>query len=338
MERLDVRGRQEATLRSLQLLGIFAFSYLACLLASAQTPSSVSSATSNSSLILRAVPIEQDDSTICAFKGRVGTVPLGVDFQYQGQKPLRGFVAAVYYREPGDQSGEHHQILEYQAMIQPGEKWHSIVCNLPSDADLDNVSFKVDLLAFGDRTFSGPMELRASHLLYGVFEGADFISGESPQAKLVAPTPVTVTGRPVPSDDNSVPLQFTGSIESAGSGDLLLTIEATNTGSIPVIGYEFRLSFFDHATGVFVRSVPIKTLAATASASAYLLPGASWRSAAHVLSVSSDGTPDDYNITPEIVILGDGTVLRPRHSNESDELLGMYEKIQVSKLSRGNPK
>jgi hypothetical protein len=285
-----------------------------------------------------AAPVDQDDSTICAFKGRFGTVPLGVDFQYRGQKPLRGFLAAVYYREPGDQTAEHHELLEYQATIQPGENWHSRVCNLPSDADLDNVSFKVDLLAFGDKTFSGPMDLRASHRLYGAFEGVDIISGEGPQAKLVAPTSVTVTGRPVPSGDNSLPLQFTGSIESTHSGDLLLRVEATNIGSIPVIGYEFRISFFDHATGVFVRSVPVKTLATTASASAYLVPGASWSSGSRRLSVSFDGTPDDYNITPEIVILGDGTVLRPRYSRQSDELLGMYEAVQVLKLIPGNHK
>jgi hypothetical protein len=325
-------------MRSLQLLEVLALSCLACLLASAQTPSGVSPADSTSALTLMAAPIDRDDSTICAFKGRFGTVPLGVDFQYRGQKPLRGFLAAVYYREPGDQTAEHHEILEYQATILPGEKWHSRVCNLRSDADLDNVSFKVDLLAFADKTFSGPMDLRSSHRLYGIFEGADFISGEGPQAELVAPTPVTVTGRPVPSDDNYLPLHFTGSIESARSGDLLLRIEATNTGAIPVIGYEFRISFFDHATGAFARSVPIKTLATTASASAYLLPGASWSSGSRRLSVSSDGMPDDYNITPEIVILGNGTVLRPRHSKDSDELLGMYEAIQVSKLSPGNPK
>ena len=213
----------------------------------------------------------------------------------------------------------------------------AVICNLPSDADLENVSFKVDFLAFGDKSFSGPMQLNASHLLYGVFEGTDLISGGSSQAKLVAPTPVTVTGRPVPSGDNSLPLQFTGSVESAPSGQLLLTIEATNRGSVPVIGYEFRISFFDHATGAFVRSVAVKTLATTASASAYLLPGASWSSGARRLSVSSDGTPDDYNITAEIVVLADGTVLRPRHSRQSYELLGMYEGIHASKISLDTP-
>jgi hypothetical protein len=183
------------------------------------------------------------------------------------------------------------------------------------------------------------MQLRESHRLRGVFEGKDLVSGGSPQAEFLAPTPVTVTGRPVPSNDNSLPLQFTGSVQSDRSGNLLLTIEATNTGSVPVIGYEFRISFFDHATGAFVRSVPIKTLATTASASAYLLPGASWSSGTRCrLSVSSNGTPDDYNITPEVVVLANGTVLRPRHSWQSEELLGMYESIQISKVSIESPR
>lgn len=155
-------------MKSLQLLGILALSYLACLLASAQTSSGVSSAISNSTLTLTAVPAEQTDWIRCAFKS-VDTVALGVNLQYHGQKPLRGFVAALYFREPGDQAAEHHAILAYQGtVIQPGAKWQQVICNLPSDAELEHVSFKVDFLAFEDKSFSGPMQLNIPFALWVV--------------------------------------------------------------------------------------------------------------------------------------------------------------------------
>lgn len=77
-------------MKSSQLLGTLALPYLACLLASAQTSSGVSPATSNSTLTLTVAPPEQTDWIPCAFKG-VDTAELGVDLQYLGQRPLRGF-------------------------------------------------------------------------------------------------------------------------------------------------------------------------------------------------------------------------------------------------------
>jgi hypothetical protein len=98
--------------------------------------------------------MDQTDSTPCTRKG-IDRVALGVDIEYQGRKPLRGFLAAIYYREPGSKSGEHYKVFEYLGeTIVPGQKWQSIYCALPPDADLKNVSFKVDLLAFADQSMS----------------------------------------------------------------------------------------------------------------------------------------------------------------------------------------
>jgi hypothetical protein len=319
-------------MKSLPFIGIVALCCFVCLPASGQDSPAASSQDSDSKLTLTAMPVNQTDSIPCTRRG-IDRVGLGIDIEYQGRKPLRGFLAAICYREPGSKSGEHYKVYEYLGeTIVPGQKWHSISCALPPDADLQNVSFKVDVLAFADQSFSGPRGLPESNRFYGVLEGMNFVAG-SPEARYVAPVPVaSISGDPVPSGDDSLPLEFAGTVERGDSERLSLTIEATNKGSVPVAGYEFKISFFDHATGAFVRSVTTKTLATTGDASDYLLPGAIWSSGARRISVSSDGIPNDYKITLDTVVLADGRVLGLRRSRESDELLGMLQGIRDAKL------
>jgi hypothetical protein len=319
-------------MKSLPFIGIVALSCVVCLPAFAQDSPAASLQDSDSILTFAAVPLGATDSIPCKRKG-IDKAAVGIDIEYHGRKPLRGFLAAIYYREPGDQTGEHYRLFEYLGeTIVPGQKWQSIYCGLPADADLGNVRFKVDVLAFADQSISGPRDLPESNRFYGVLEGMNYVAG-SPEARYVAPVPVaSISGDPVPSGDDSLPLEFTGTVERGDSERLSLTIEATNRGSVPVVGYEFKISFFDHATGAFVRSVTTKTLATTGDASDYLLSGASWSSGTRRLSVSSDGIPDDYKITLDTVVLSDGRVLGPRRSRESAELLGMLEAIQAAKL------
>jgi hypothetical protein len=319
---------------SLQPLRILALSCLGCVLVPAWSFSGASTVESDSVLKLTAVPAHQTDSTPCQRTG-IDKVALGVDIENQGQKPLRGFLAAIYYREPGKQANQQYELLHYQGQtIFPGKKFRLTVCDLPSDADLENVRFKVDLLAFEDKSISGPLNLPESNHIYGVIEGFDFVSGGSPVAKFVTPTPVSrpLASDLVPSGDNSLPLEFAGTVDRSHPGQLSLTIVATNKGSVPVIGYEYKISFFDHMTGAFVRSVTTKTLATTGNPSDYLFPGASWSSGARRLSVSSDGVPNDYQIKLDVVALANGKTLGPRRSKESDELLGMLQGIQDAKL------
>jgi hypothetical protein len=323
-------------MKSLPFLGIVALSCLVGLPASAQDSSAASSQESDSILTFTAVPLGAADSIPCTVKF-IDRAAVAIDIEYHGQKPLHGFMAAIYYREPGEQTAEHYRLFTYLGeTIVPGQKWQSIYCGLPADADLKNLRFKVDLLGFVDQSISGPRDLRQSNHFYGVLEGMNFVAG-SPEAKYVAPVPVaSISGDPVPSGDDSLPLEFNGTVERGDSERLSLTIEATNKGSVPVVGYEFKISFFDHATGAFVRSFTTKTLATTGDSSDYLLPGASWSSGPRRLSASSDGIPDDYKITLDTVVLADGRVLGPRRSRESAELLGMLEAIQAAKLKPGS--
>jgi hypothetical protein len=313
-------------------IGIVAVSLFVCLPASTQDSSAASSQESDSILTFAAVPLGAADSIPCTLKFG-DRAAVDIDIEYHGRKLLHGFMAAIYYREPGDRTAEHYGLFTYLGEpIVPGQKWQSLFCGLPADADLENLRFKVDLLGFVDQSISGPRDLRQSNHFYGVLEGMNIVAG-SPEEKYVAPVPVaSVSGDSVPSGDDSLPLEFTGTVERGDSERLSLTIEATNKGSVPVVGYEFKISFFDHATGAFVRSVTTKILATTGDASDYLLPGASWRSGARRLSASSDGLPDNYRITLDAVVLADGSVLGPRRSRESAELLGMLEAIQAAKL------
>jgi hypothetical protein len=318
-------------MKPLPFMGIVAVSCFVCLPASAQD-SSASSQESDSILTFAAVPLGVTDSIPCK---RNDNAAVGIDIEYHGQKPLHGFLTAIYYPEPGGRTGERYGLFAYLGeTIVPGQKWQSIYCGLPAGVDLDRVRFKVDLLGFVDHSISGTRSLPESNRFYGVLEGMNYVAG-SPEAKYVAPVPVaSITGDPVPTGDDSLPLEFTGTVERDDSERLSLIIEATNRGSVPVVGYEFKISFFDHATDAFVRSVTNKTLATSGNASHYLLPGASWSSGARRLSASSDGLPDNYKITLDTVVLADGRVLGPRHSRESAELLGMLEAIQAAKLKR----
>ena len=114
-----------------------------------------------------------------------------------------------------------------------------------------------------------------------------------------------------------------------------MVIQATNTGSVPVVGYEFKISFFDHGTGVLAKNVTTKALETHHVAADYLQPGQTRQSGGRKLPTSSDGELDTYTVTLDAVVLADGTTLGPRRSSEADELLGMVEGMTIM---AGSPK
>lgn len=289
---------------------------------------------SESGLIVKAVPPRQDDFNTCS-QATIDGNALGLDFQYEGRKALRGYLIAIYHQGGGAKQYQTDRRLvgPGEPMILPGTKWHSTACGLPAGAGISNVRVNVDLVVFGDESTSGPVELRDSSHLYGVIEGMAFVSGKSTVKRFVTPLPLSAApdGNPIPDDGKALPLKFTGLVRRSRPNEGTITIDATNVGTVPVSGFVFRLSFFDHASGVFLRSVTTKALATSGKVSEYLQPDASWRVATRKLPVSSDGAFDSYTIAVDSIVLADGTVLSPHFSSESEELLGMLEGVTIAK-------
>jgi hypothetical protein len=200
------------------------------------------------------------------------------------------------------------------------------------DVNLSDVNTSVDLLAFADGSTSGPASVRESNQVAGMFAGMNLVTRKNDTERAyLTPTSVTPPGNAVPIEQvgNSLPVRFTALVNREESGQAFLVVNGTNIGGISIIGYEYKLSFFDHATGAFVKSVTTKLLA-TEGAPDYLLPGATWASGGRKLPASSDGDLDKYSVTLDAVVLSDGRTLGPRRSREADELLGMVEGMQIA--------
>jgi hypothetical protein len=221
-----------------------------------------------------------------------------------------------------------------EPMIMPGAEWHSTVCGLTKDADVNNVSAVPDLIMYEDGSTAGPAGLRESNHLDGVSVGMNFAAGNDAVERAYVTATPGITGEPLPKDDRSSPLEFSASVEREDSGQALLVVEATNRGAVPVIGYDYTISFSDHVTGAFVKDVTTKALETRGNAADYLQAGATWASGGRNLPTSSDGALDTYEVTLDTVVLADGTVLGPRRSRESDELVGMIEGIGMVKSGK----
>jgi hypothetical protein len=279
------------------------------------------------------LPGENDFAT-CTNAGIDGNV-VGLSILYTGHQALRAYVIAVYYPHsvPGtrDYTTDRKLVYPDQPLIQPGSFWHSTICGLPPYANYTNVTTESDLLIFKDGSAVGPVSVPESSHFYGVTEGMLIADGQPNAAHTVRPTQLISGefGTPVNDGNDSLPLRMTATVERNKENQAKVTIAATNVGSSAVVGYEFKLSYYDHATGAFVRSVTTKTLATTNDASAFLLPGATWSSAPRRVDISSDGQLDTFKVSLDTVALADGTVVGPRRSRESDELLGMIEGIEI---------
>jgi hypothetical protein len=254
-----------------------------------------------------------------------GINALGLNMRYSGEKALRGYLLMASQNEQPwgfSQAAFFNDLAARQSkpsegyLIQPGAAWHSAVCGF-QDADLAKINTNVDLLIFEDGSISGPVVLRQSQVLYGTLLG---LIGEADEGKFVTQVPVgsDLAGEPVAIENGVFPLELSGIIDRNEPGKPTLVIKAVNCGKEPVLGYVFKISFYDHATGAFVRSVTTKAVSRIP-----LLPGGIWHLIGRRISVSSDGEFDTYKVSVDMLQLANGKMFGPRRSAESYEVTGM---------------
>jgi hypothetical protein len=326
-------------MRSVTLKGILfvALCSVFCFPASAQTSPAEASKKSTAALTANVVPPTAADIARCkqGWPKPSDSRALGLNMSYAGEKALRGYELAVL--EGGQpwgysQAAFFHDLAVQESrpsegnLIQPGTTWHSAVCGV-RDADISKASANVDLLIFEDGTISGPVSLRQSQMLFGAYLGA---RGDADEGKFVTRVPVgsDLAGDPIAIENEPLPLQFSGIIERGDSGKANLVIKAVNKGDVAVLGYVFEISFYDHATGAFVRSVTTKAVSTNP-----LAPGGIWHSIGRRISISSDGEFDTYKVSVDMVQLANGKMLGPRRSAESYEVSGMINAVIIGRTA-----
>jgi hypothetical protein len=294
------------------------------------------------------VPATQADYDACSGSGFVGkTNIVGLAMRNAGDKPLRGYVVAVWYHDVGSRIVTHSTVSKLihpgDPMIEPGAEWHGTACGLSKVADLEDPKAQVDFLMYADGETWGPDELVESNRLDGVSIGMNFAAGGDDQQRgYVTPTPVAaeMVGQPISMEDGPrpnlggpMPLIFFGKMDRDDAGNLLLVVQATNTGEVPVVGYYYSITFYDRDTHDAVKRVGTKTMETHGNAVDYLQPGATWASGGRKIPASENGEADTYTVTLDAVVLADGTVRGPLYSRESDELVGMVEGIGAVHVS-----
>jgi hypothetical protein len=263
---------------------------------------------------------------------------LGLNMTYAGKKAVRGYEVAILQNGKTlgySEAALFHDLVAHEPaastkeLIQPGASWHSAVCGV-RDADASAASANVDLLIFEDGSISGPISLRQSQMLFGAYLGA---RGDAEEGKFVTRVPVgsDLAGDPITIENDPLPLQFSGIIERSDSGKASLVIRAVNKGDVAVLGYVFKISFYDHATGAFVRSVTTKAVSTNP-----LPPGGIWHSIGRRLAVSSDGEFDIYKVSVDMVQLASGKMLGPHRSAESYEVSGMINVVVIGRGTLAN--
>jgi hypothetical protein len=298
-----------------------------------KTAASPGSSGSDSPLALKIVPAEQADYDSCAQAGSLGKMNLvGLEMQNSGEKPLRGYVVAVWYHDNGSRFVTHQTVYKLirpgEPTIAPGSHWHTTACGLSKNADLDDPKAQVDLLMYDDGSTWGPVELVQSNRLDGELIGMNFVAGGDNRERgydTATPLDAGPTGAVIPGGELSFFLEISGVVEHDSTGQALLDVQATNKGIVPVIGYEYSINFFDHATGNSIKRVGTKALETHRRPTDYLQPGATWVSGGRKVPTSSDGELATYTVDVDVVIFADGTVAGPCNSRQADELIGMVE-------------
>lgn len=330
-------------MRSAALKGILfvALCSVFCFPASAQTSVLDPSQESIPTLNVTVVPPTAADISRCSKQGwpkPSESGVLGLNMTYAGSTALRAYEVAILQNGKTlgySEAALFHDLVAHESsgstreLIQPGASWHSVVCGI-RDADASAASANVDLLIFENGTISGPISLRQSQTLFGAYLGA---TGEADEGKFVARAAVgsDLSGDPITIENGPLPLQFSGIIERGDSGKASLVIEAVNKGDVAVLGYVFKISFYDHATGAFVQSVTTKAVSSNP-----LPPGGIWHSIGRRISVSSDGEFDTYKVSVDMLQLANGKTLGPRRSAESYEVAGMIEAVIIGRGARAN--
>jgi hypothetical protein len=268
---------------------------------------------------------------------------LVVQLRYAGAQPLRGYLVRLALADPlsGSSFGEQsvQEIRDSrEPMIPSGAEWTRNVCTIPKKiaGSPTSVTATVDVLKFADGSIWGPAARRESHQLIGTLDGMDFITKTTELERFVSPIPPQKGPLPVEDVESQTigPLKIKSGVWLDESGKQMLAVDVTNESSGPVRGYLLTASFFDPATGARIRRVSTKQLETHGNPSDYLAPGSTWVAGPRKFSYLPDGTLASYKITVDLVVFADGSTFGPKKSQESDEVLGMFDGIDAANRIR----
>jgi hypothetical protein len=266
---------------------------------------------------------------------------VAVQLRYAGSQPLRGYLVRLVLADmvTGEVRLERsvQEIRDsQQPMIASGTEWTRTVCSIPKKISERPMTLaaKVDVLKFADNSTWGPAALRESHQLVGALDGMDFIAKTTELKRFVSPIlpergPVPVEGI---ESQTLGPLRIESGIWRDERGQDMLAVEVTNESVKPIRGYLLTTSFLDPATGNRIRRFSTKELDTSGNPADYLAPGSTWVADPRKFSHLSDGTLASYKIDLDVVVFADGSTFGPKKSQESDEVLGMFNGIDAANL------
>jgi len=267
---------------------------------------------------------------------------LVVQFHYTGTQPLRGYLVRIAVGDTRNGKILQEQILQEvrvsrEPVIASGAEWTRTVCTMPKRISGDPTSFtaKVDVLKFADGSIWGPAALSESHRLIGTLDGMDFIEKTTELQKFVSPILPEQGPQHVGNIESRTigPLRIESGVWRDERGQDRLAVELTNVSATAIRGYLFTTSFFDPASGNRIRRVSTKELETRGNPSDYLAPGRTWVADSRKFSSLPDGRLADYKIDLDLVVFADGSTFGPKRSQESDEVLGMFDGIDGAKLT-----
>ena len=302
----------------------------------AQNAATDSSSPTTSPVNVSIVPASIPQLASCANEGTEN--PIVVRMRNDGTKPIRDLVVALFIPDPKGSGVRHFWTIVDGAnpldpkdkVLTSGAEWERRLCKLPPGIDPSSFSVKVDFVGFEDGSTWGPMELRESHTVLGGFEGTNYFLGQTDVAKRLAPVPLDADSATTEASDPTTlgPLRLTPILRHSNSGQDRVVMQVTNVSGSLVRGYDFRISFFDHATGTFLKSVSTQTLEMSDDPSTYLAPGQSWGAPPRKVPLSSDGAPAAYKMNLGIVIFENEAPYRPvKRSRKTDELLAIVQAL-----------
>jgi len=286
------------------------------------------------------------DVTTQFSSGQAGDCKTGeglvAQMHYTGAQPLRGYLIRFDLADSKTHKVLQKRVLQeirdtHEPMIASGTEWTRTVCSMPKKmlGDSTAVTAKVDVLKFADGSTWGPLALRESHQLVGALDGMDFIAKTTELERFVSPILPERGPAPVEGVQTQTigPLRIESGVWRDENGQEMIAAEVTNESDTPIRGYLFNTSFFDPVTGTRIRRFSTKELETHGNPSDYLAPGSSWIADPRKFSHLADGSPAPYTINLDLVVFADGSTFGPKKSQESDEVLGMFQGIDAANLA-----
>lgn len=182
----------------------------------------------------------------------------------------------------------------------------------------------------------GPAARRESHQLIGTLDGMDFMAKTTELERFVSPIPPQQGPLPVENVESQTigPLKIKSGVWLDERGKQMLAVDVTNESSVPIRGYLLTTSFFRSRHWARIRRVSTKQLEIHGNPSDYLAPGSTWVAGPRKFSYLPDGTLASYKISVDLVVFADGSTFGPKKSQESDEVLGMFDGIDAANRMR----